>query len=154
MFAQIDETLPADIRQNERGDHIDTGRLQHDHQERQESPIGMLAHREVCPPGLNRNQESNPGPYQSRDIQLHFCSGQYEIAESQQDSRDCQTQNNREQHRDVGKGVHRAIFSNQLDDSKAEKLGIRISRHCASNCFQRRNGCPIKNVPNSRFPVR
>ena len=81
VFPKIDEVLSADVRQNKRGDHVDTDRLQHDYEEREKGPVGVLAHGEVCPPRLNRNQERNHGPYQSRTIQLHFCPGQYETAQ-------------------------------------------------------------------------
>ena len=66
---------------NKRGDHVDTDRLQHDYEEREKCPVGVLAHGEVCPPRLNRNQERNYCPYQRRAIQLHFCPGQYETAQ-------------------------------------------------------------------------
>ena len=90
VLPKVDEVLSADVRQNKRGNHVNTDRLQHDHEERQKCPIGLPAHREVCPPGLNRNQERNYRPYQSRNVQLHFRPGQDETAEPKQDLRDCE----------------------------------------------------------------
>ena len=81
VFPKIDEVLAADVRQNQRGDHVDTDRLQHDDEECEKCPVGIPAHGEVCPPGLNRNQERNCCPYQCRAMQLHFCPGQYESAQ-------------------------------------------------------------------------
>jgi len=55
VLPKVDEVLSANVRQNKRGDHVDADRLQHDYEERQKCPVGVLAHREVCPPRLDRN---------------------------------------------------------------------------------------------------
>jgi hypothetical protein len=41
VLPKIDEVVPDDVRQNERGSHVDTDRLQQDHEQREECPVGM-----------------------------------------------------------------------------------------------------------------
>ena len=89
------------------GNLLITYRLQHDHEQRQKGPVGLLAHGEVGPPRLNRDKERNQCPYQGGRIELHLRPGQYEAAETQQDLCNCQAENDREDDRKIGKGVHR-----------------------------------------------
>ena len=90
VLPKVDEVLADDVRQNEGGSHVDTDRLQQDHDKGEKCPVGVLAHREICPLRLNRNEEHNYRPYQSRGVQLHFGPGQDETTKPEQDLRDCQ----------------------------------------------------------------
>ena len=83
-------TKSSPMMSGEGGSHVDTDRLQQDHNKGEKCPVGVLAHREICPPRLNRNEEHNYRPYQSRGVQLHFGPGQDETTKPEQDLRDCQ----------------------------------------------------------------
>src|ERR1700730_2851816 len=66
----------------------------------------MRAQAETRPPRLNGDEEREPGPDQGRDVQFHLCPGQNEPTQALQDLGNSQPEDDREEDREIVKGVH------------------------------------------------
>ena len=106
VIPQIDGGVPGDVRQNQGRGHVHADRLQYDDEECYEGPMGARAHSETRPPRLNSDEEHCPGSGQGWKVELHLRSSQDEPPQALQDLRDCQPEDDREQDREIVKGVH------------------------------------------------
>jgi len=78
----------------------------HDDEEGHKGPIRMRPHAETRPPALNGDEEREPSPDQGRDVQLYLCPGQNEPAQALQDLGYSQPEDDRQEDREIAKGVH------------------------------------------------
>ena len=107
MPLQIDLALLGEFRENQAGLHINQDRLQQDHAELDERPIGPAAHTEHCPPHLRDNKEEEQGPRDDGPIDHDPFPDQKQAPPSLQNFGRGQAQNYGEKNRKVTKFIHR-----------------------------------------------